>query len=98
MTRKRGSTLIELLVTLVIMAIVASVVTLALRPTAPRRADNRERVELAKRAAREGRRPVTIELSVNSAPVLLTALPDGGVIGDTALRIHRLSGAPIHAP
>ena len=91
MTRRHGSTLVELLVTLVIMAIVASVAVVAIgRPTqAPGEAD---RVREARMVAIAQRRPTTIEVMRDGAPLFLTALPDGGVVADSALRLDRLTG------
>lgn len=97
MTARRGSTLVELIVTLVIMAIVASVVTLALKPRASSAQDTATRVAEARRTALAQRRAVTITLVLDRTPVSLTALPDGGVVADSSLRLDRLTGEGIDA-
>jgi type II secretory pathway pseudopilin PulG len=94
MSHKPGSTLLELLVTLTIMAIIAAMVTLTLRPasaTAPARGPL-ARVSAARRTALARHQPVTIDIVVNDSPYVVTALPDGGVVADSALHLDRLTG------
>ncbi|MGH7679632.1 MAG: pilus assembly FimT family protein [Gemmatimonadaceae bacterium] len=97
MMRRRGSTLVELLVTLVIMAIVASVATLVLgRPTSPP-ASADDLLREARLAAINNRRPTTLAVNRNGQELILTALPDGGVVADSGLDVDRLTGEPRHA-
>lgn len=92
MRHRPGGTLIELLVTLAIMAIVASVVTLSLRLDAGATDDVERQVMDARRTALRTGRPVTVHLVVRGEPATMTAFPDGGVAPDTALSLHRLTG------
>jgi prepilin-type N-terminal cleavage/methylation domain-containing protein len=94
---RRGSTLIELVVTLAIMGLVAGMVTLALQRQSPPTVDPFVRISAARHAALITRRPVTIDLVIDGALMVLTALPDGGVVADTSLHFDRLTGARLHA-
>lgn len=92
MTRS-GTTLLELLVTLAIVAIASAVVGLALRaPVAPAADDAQATVAAARRAAIAGRRPVTVRVAAYRESGAVTALPDGGVVADSALGRDRLTG------
>jgi prepilin-type N-terminal cleavage/methylation domain-containing protein len=92
MTRP-GTTLLELLVTLAIIAVASAVVGLALRaPAAPAADDAQAAVAAARRAAIAERRPVTVALRVQRESGAVTALPDGGVVADSALGRDRLTG------
>ena len=99
MTRRPGggSTLLELIVTLAVMAVVAGVVALALRPRDAAHPAADPVVE-ARRAAIAARRPVTIDLVRDGRVFVLTALPDGGVIADADLGLDRFTGEKIHEP
>lgn len=89
----RGATLLELIVSVVIVGVMASVATLVIRRSPPPDpanpltiiADTLERV-LATGA------PLTLHFTVNARPVAATINPDGTVIADSALSIDRLTG------
>lgn len=94
----RGVTLVELIITLTVMATLAAVVTVAIveRP----RMEDRELDSLltgARQRALETGRSVTIRLSVRGQPAFATALPDGRVVADAVLRVDPLTGRVRHA-
>jgi prepilin-type N-terminal cleavage/methylation domain-containing protein len=96
--KRRGVTLIELIVVLAIVAIVAGVTTLAFRGADRRRdvAPWFTAVAAARRTAIDSARVVTITVSVSDTPHAVTALPDGSVLTD--LGVDRLTGEVTHAP
>lgn len=97
MTRT-GSTLIEMIVTLAVMAVVASVVVLAARPTTSTiEAEHRAIIEDAARRALRLREPVTVEVMIDGRRAVTTIFPDGSAVGDSALGLDRLSGALTNA-
>lgn len=95
-TAPRGVTVLELIVTVAIIGVTASIAALVLRaapapdPTAPETiiADTLERV-LATGAS------VTLTFTVNARPALATVNPDGTIVADSALLIERLTGRMI---
>ncbi|HMC56722.1 MAG TPA: type II secretion system protein [Gemmatimonadaceae bacterium] len=92
MKRERGSTLLELIVTLAIMSIVFGVVALALSRRQTPVDDWRAQVAAAREQALRTRARVTAEIATANGRGALTAFPDGTVIGDSALGVDRLSG------
>jgi Tfp pilus assembly protein FimT len=107
MMSRSGGTLIEMVVTLAVMAIVAAVATLALRPAAShpepfhghseRSEESAVRIAAARRAAIAQRHPVTLSLRRDGDSLLVTALPDGRVLADSGISLDPLTGAPVHA-
>jgi prepilin-type N-terminal cleavage/methylation domain-containing protein len=88
----RGSTLIELVVALAIVALSASLATVAFRREAAGRT-RAERIEAARQQALEMRRPVGF--SPDSGATRMLALPDGRVLGDSgASAVDPLTGRP----
>ena len=91
--RRTASTLLELMVTLALLAILAGVVPLALRPIDPIRDDDPlARLTAARRTALRTGRAVTITMSVAGVSYRATALPDGSVVADSAFHVDRLAG------
>lgn len=98
MTRD-GSTLIEMIVTLTVMAIVATVVTLAAHPNVPRgEAEYQAILADASRRALRLREPVTVTVTIDGRGATATFFPDGSAVGDTALALDRITGSVGHAP
>lgn len=98
MTR-RGSTLVELIVVLALLAVTSAVTALALRVNPVSSADDTAMQQImdARRAAvRDGRR-VTIEVAVGNARHSATAHPDGRVVTAASLGVNPLSGRPADA-
>lgn len=93
----RGSTLLEMLITLALLGVIASVVTLAIRRIAPPMPDPMTIIADTIEAVIRSGRPTTIQFVVNGRPALATLNPDGSVIADSALRIDRLTGRSTRA-
>lgn len=92
-SHREGVTLIELVVTIVLIGVIASVATLAFPPDrTPVATDPATIIARARTKAAESARPVTVSVMVNGTLFAVSALPDGSVIADTALRVDRLSG------
>lgn len=94
-----GFTIIELIVTIVLLGVLASVAAVAITasPRTQDTPDNRDAIQRARaEAVRSGTR-VTITMRGKSGRVLLTAFPDGSVAADSALQLDPLTGAPIPA-
>jgi prepilin-type N-terminal cleavage/methylation domain-containing protein len=97
MTR-RGSTLIEMLVTLALLGILASVTTLAIRRITPPAPDDPMTViaDTINAVMRSGQ-PATLQFVVNGHPAFATLNPDGSIIADTALHVDRFTGRSTRA-
>lgn len=78
---RRGATLVELLVVLLVLGLVLSVVTLSM-PEASGRTDHSVRAQLEGDALASGR-PRSALLGDSSTPTLTTAYPDGFVVTDS---------------
>jgi prepilin-type N-terminal cleavage/methylation domain-containing protein len=97
MTR-RGGTLIEILITLALLGVLASVTTLAIRRiTPPDPNDPLTVIADTINAVMKSGRPATLQFIVNGRPALATLNPDGSIIADTVLHIDRLTGESTHA-
>jgi len=92
---RTGMTLVELLVVLVLLGLTASVVSLSLeRWDRPAPVDPfGEAIAELRRAAIDSARALTRIVVVDSAPRLVTALPDGSVLTSNE-SIDRFSGRP----
>jgi prepilin-type N-terminal cleavage/methylation domain-containing protein len=92
MTR-RGSTLIEMLVTLALLGILASVCALAIRRiTPPDPNDPMTIIADTLNAVMRSGQAATLQFMVNGRPALATLNPDGSIIADTALHVDRFTG------
>ena len=89
----RGVTLIELLVSIGLIGLIASVATLALRriDEAPPDDPARMLADSLRVVAATGRE-VTMQLRVNGSLALATIHPDGSIVADSVVRVDRLSG------
>lgn len=90
--RRSGFTLIELIVVIAILALMTSVVGLAIEGAAPLPAvdDIAARASAARKQSIRLRKPVSISVPVDGRMVLLTAMPDGRVVADSSVRGPRL--------
>jgi len=94
MSARSGTTLLELLVTIVVMAIIAGVAVLAIRPPAAPDGDNpRTIIEAARRRALESGLVVDTSVTIDGVIRAVTALPDGRVIADSVVGVDRLTAA-----
>lgn len=91
---RAGATLLELVVTLAILAVAAAVVVPALRRAADAPPTLNDRVAAARRDALEHGRAVTVQLRDSAGAHLLTAFPDGRVVADTGMALDPLNGRP----
>jgi prepilin-type N-terminal cleavage/methylation domain-containing protein len=89
---RRGSTLLELMVTLAIMAIVAGVATMALRSPGSTARSWYSEVSDARALALRSGAAVTIDVVIDDSVLVVTALPDGQVLAPAILALDRLSG------
>lgn len=92
-TVPRGATLLELIVSVAIVGVMASVATLMIRrPPPPNPSDPLTIIaDTLERVLATGT-PLTLQFLVNARPVAVTVNPDGSVIADSALFIDRLTG------
>lgn len=95
---RAGGTLIELLVTMTLLAIIASVTTLAFRQiTAPVPGDPMTVISDTLKTVLSSGQSVTLQFMVNGRPALATVNPDGSIVADTALHIDRFTGRSTRA-
>jgi len=95
---RRGVTLVELLVTLSILAILSAVTTLAIRRfDSPRADDPRTVIADSVRIAADSARTAYIRMVVAGVPASATVGPDGTVVADSAFRVDRFTGRPLDA-
>lgn len=99
MTVRRGTTLLELLVVLVILGVIAGVTAAALGAPAHDVATRdsvgaaRARIQEARLQAGRAGHPVPLVLTLEGRLIEVTAMPDGSVLGGEPLGLDRLSGA-----
>jgi prepilin-type N-terminal cleavage/methylation domain-containing protein len=93
MKPRAGTTLVELLVTIVVIGIIASIVVLAVPPDrTPPPTDPLVQIARARTDAIERARAVTISVTIGGRHIDATAFPDGSVITDSVVAVQRLSG------
>jgi prepilin-type N-terminal cleavage/methylation domain-containing protein len=93
--RVRGVTLIELLVTIAILAALSAVATLAVRRIDTPNPDDPQTV-LAngiRDVLRTGK-PAHLHFVIDGVAANATILPDGSVVADSALELERFTGIP----
>jgi prepilin-type N-terminal cleavage/methylation domain-containing protein len=93
MRRRVGVTLVELLVVLAILGLTTALSGLALRRIdAPRAPDVSDAVRALRRDAVTRARAVTGTVRRNDSTYVVTALPDGRLLADTALHLDLATG------
>jgi hypothetical protein len=91
--RRPGTTLLELLVTLVIVAVMLGVATLAFRRIdRPPPSDPYQVIADSLRAVASAGHAVTLRFVLRGVAVAATLHPDGSVVSGSALGIERLDG------
>jgi len=94
----RGTTLVELLVVLCILAVIASVTVLAIRRfDRPSPDDPAAILAESLRAAVDTPRTIVVRIAHDGRPLSATILPDGSIVADSALGADRLTGRTRHA-
>jgi prepilin-type N-terminal cleavage/methylation domain-containing protein len=98
MRARRGVTLVELIVTLAILAIISGVTVLAVRRIDPPRPDDQRTIFAdTLRAVLASGRPIVVRLLTDSGPASGVVRTDGSIVADSIFDIERLTGAPAHA-
>ncbi|MGH7622424.1 MAG: type II secretion system protein [Gemmatimonadaceae bacterium] len=96
---RRGTTLIEMLVSVVLLGIVASLATPALRrAAAPPTGDVFTAIAESLDVAIASGRSITLQCVGQRRPAFATVHPDGSVVADSAIHIDRLTGHRNDAP
>ena len=91
---RTGTTLLELMVTIVIMAVIAGVAVLAIHdPPKPDPSNPRVIIQAARSRAVEQGVAVDTTVLVEGVTRSVTALPDGRVIADSMVQVNRLTAA-----
>lgn len=89
----RGVTLIEVIITLSLLSMIASVTTLAVRRvTPPDPNDPMAMIADSTPMVMLRGKPMTLVFAINGQPAAATIHPDGSVVADTLLHIVRLTG------
>ena len=91
---RQAFTLIEMIVAIAVIGILATIAAAGMRGEALRKKPDAGAIVLKAartRAITEGR-TITVQVSLNGKAHLVTALPDGGVIGGPAIGADRLNG------
>jgi prepilin-type N-terminal cleavage/methylation domain-containing protein len=93
MRARTGVTLIELLITVVVLGVMSAVCTLAVRRIdRPPADDPASTIADSLTAAIRSRRAITFPLRSTATPAYATVLPDGRVVTDSSLHFHPLTG------
>ena len=94
--RKRGVTLVELLVVIVVLGAMAGFAGLAWQPLSRASANSTDvsAIQAARRRSLDSGVPVTTEVIAGHQTMKVTTLPDGRVLGGEAVGFDPLTGAP----
>ena len=95
-----GITLVELVVVIAILGIVAGISGLSIAhvPEPAAVSPALARISEARRAALRSGRRVTVTIEIDGSARSVTALPDGGIVADSAIFVDRLTGEAIDEP
>ncbi|HEY4216571.1 MAG TPA: prepilin-type N-terminal cleavage/methylation domain-containing protein [Gemmatimonadaceae bacterium] len=97
-TLRRGVTLLELLVTLVLLGMIAAVATVgAARIRSETPTNPQSIVAESLRVAITENRAITFDVPVGDTMATATVSPDGSIVADSAIHIDALSGRPVNA-
>jgi prepilin-type N-terminal cleavage/methylation domain-containing protein len=88
----RGHTLVELLVVLAMLGVVAGIALLAFRPGSEAQPSDDPVVAKARQRALASGRPVTVSFARAGNAAVVTVLPDGRVVGDSASHLDPFTG------
>jgi prepilin-type N-terminal cleavage/methylation domain-containing protein len=96
--RTRGTTLVELMVAMSLLAIIAGIAAFTLAGHGDRRREPppsvSSRIAALRDSAVASGRPVSAELVEGAVPVVVTILPDGRIIADRDLDSARAAARP----
>ena len=92
---RRGVTLLELIIVVVVLGLVSTVTMLALPAKVVPPDDTPHRIANARTRALRTGRPVSVVLQLDTVFSLATAMADGTVLADSSARIDRLTGQPL---
>ena len=97
---RRGTTLLELSVTIALIALATTIASLAARRMDIPYAGGgfAMRLARARQAALTSARPERITLVRHDTVFMVTALPDGGLLADSSLHLNRLSARHLAPP
>ena len=88
-----GFTLLELMVSLTILAVTSAIATLVIRRVDPPNPNDPWRIVAdSQRAALGSGRDIVVRVLVNGSPAYASIRSDGSVVADSVLEIERLSG------
>ena len=95
---RAGVTLVELTVTVSLLALVATLAGVAIARQEPSGEPSiQAQVRSARRDAIRTGQPVRLVVRSGTATYRISAMPDGSVVADTALRFDRATGEVNHA-
>ncbi len=98
MRARSGTTLVELLVTMVLIGIITSVVTLAIRRIdQPSPSDPATMLADSLTTAIRDSRDIVLSATLGGRVIIATARADGSVVADTSFHFDRLTGRPANA-
>jgi Tfp pilus assembly protein FimT len=95
-SRRRATTLVELLVTLAVIGIATGVAALAAPRLDAPVDDPPARIARARATAIDSARAVTITVAIDGRLVDVTAHPDGSIIADSGTGVLRFTGRAPH--
>lgn len=87
--RRNGFTLVEMVITIALIGLLASVVTLGVRRLPPPPYDPARVVDESLRVAIADGRTISFAVRVDSGFARATVRPDGGVLADSAIHLER---------